>query len=100
MKKPRHPDRVRHDRDRAVLLDILAKRGVGQEIEFRELLEQADLYDRPMSLKTLEFHIRYMAGKGWVGFQESCPADSKVPEIRTVWITAQGVDVIDFGNHE
>jgi hypothetical protein len=89
------PNRVRHERDRTVLLEILTGHGVNCEMEFRELLDHADLRDRPMSLEGLDFHIRYMAGKDWVGFREETPPDSKVKKIATVWITAHGVDIVD-----
>ena len=93
--RPKSSERVRHDRDRTVLLQILVRNGVGCEMEFMELLDQADLRDRPMSVETLTFHVRYLAGKGWLGFREEAPRDSKVKKIKTVWITAGGIDVVD-----
>ncbi|HUS95753.1 MAG TPA: hypothetical protein VMX97_03325 [Hyphomicrobiaceae bacterium] len=88
-------DRVRHDRDRTVILQILLPKGAGCAMEFYELLDQADLHDRPMSVETLSFHVRYLADKGWLGFREETPPDSKVKAIRTVWITALGIDLVD-----
>jgi len=95
MRRPKTSERVRHDRDRTVILQILVPKGAGNEMEFYELLDQADLRDRPMSVETLAFHVRYLNGNGWLGFREETPPDSKVKKIKTVWITALGIDVLD-----
>lgn len=91
-------DRNRHDRERETLLEILASKGVGQAMPFDDLQFDARLRHRPMTAKALEFHLRYMADKGWIEFRAE-DTEERLSKITVAWITHRGIDKIDLGNN-
>lgn len=85
----------RHKTERGQILRYLAELGLGQSATPRSLLDFMDDYGYSLTPDRLDFHLRYMAEKGFVRL-ESFPKEIGLPElIRTVSITAKGVDYID-----
>lgn len=90
-------NRIRHNYQRMKILKAINEsRGVGREIEADELLEQCAAMGSPMVPPVLDYHLRYMAQRGWVVLQLG-PNDERVDAVIAVTLTARGLDRIDIG---
>jgi hypothetical protein len=90
-------ERVRHNYQRMKVLKALNEaRGVGREIDFDELLDVCDAMNAAMVPATLDFHLRYMALRGWVSLRIGRTKEA-VDAILGVTLTDRGVDRIDIG---
>jgi DNA-binding PadR family transcriptional regulator len=85
--------KVEHEADRTQLLRILVVLGF-QRIPPDRLLARMDQTYHTLSPQSLDFHLRYMADKGWIEIGEE-KMGSEPPQLAYVLLTAEGVEEYD-----